>query len=306
MAALNDLSFFAQRSLGGIGAEEVDTPRAQALLAELRKYDPAATFKPAQLGESGQTSYTLSFDGSKIPGYDPNSLTITGEGFNGRPMSWGDQLKDPSAVIDSGLFGQQTKRTNIKPEPMSTLDWLGPALVGAFGFGIPYVAAAMTGGSAGAGGAAAGATALDTAGDAYLGLGSGFPEMQAVGYPALDTSGDVFLGLDGASGAAPITDLSSPARVGDVIRNGGIPGIDNIVQSAREISPTSLLKAGAKAAGSLVGPAGTNGGLLSGGGGGGGLLGGGGSPYEDSMSILARYYGIPQDMLRKAMKGTHA
>lgn len=290
MAALNDLSFYTNRSLGGVGAEEINSPQAQALLAELRKYDPAATFKPTQLGD--QTGYTLSFDPSKVPGYDPNAITITGEGFNGRPMSWSDQLKDPSAVTTSGLFGEQTNRSNIKPQAPTWLDYVGPAAVGLFGFGM----AGIPGTSFGGFGSQFSTLGADSA--AAAGSAGGFVD-------PWDVMGDPT--AYGLSGAAPITDLGSPARVGDVIRNGGIPGIDNIVQSASEISPTSLLRNGSKAVAGLLGgtPAGAGsgaGGLLGGGGGGGGT----GSPYEDSMAILARYYGIPQDMLRKVMKGQHA
>lgn len=189
MAALNDLSFYTNRSLGGVGAEEINSPQAQAMLAALRQYDPNAYFRPTEMG--GQTGYTLDFNGNLIPGYDPNAITTTGTGFNGQAMQWGDQLKDPNAVTHSDLFGDQTQRSNIKPQERDWLDIVGPLAVAAFGFGIGGIPGFTEGfGSqfSTLGGAGGGAAATDP----FLAGGTG----------AMDMTGSAGTGLAGSTGAA--------------------------------------------------------------------------------------------------------
>jgi hypothetical protein len=95
----------------------------------------------------------------------------------------------------------------------------------------------------------------------------------------------------GTQVAAPITDLGTPARVGDVLRAGNLPGLANLGTSLSELSPSAILRG--------IGNVGKVPGLLgNSGGGGGGLLGVGGGggtinpqPYGSLAAIIRRYYG---------------
>ncbi len=304
MAALNDFTYYNNRSLGGI--EDPNNPQAQANLQAIRQYDPNANYRPTYGSDGQLLGYTLDVDASKLPGTSGTGSLggVSGHGSgadympNFSTVQPNMQLKDPNAVTNSPTYGRITQNTNIN-QPSSPLDYLGPAAVAAFAFGIPYVASAMSGGALGAGAAGGAAGALDTGGDSYLGLtNDGFPAFQGVpgtDFPALDTSGDSFLGLDdGTQAAAPIVESGQSARVMDVLRNGGVPGVDNIVQSGREllggITPSSVLHA----ASSLVGAgSGGGGGAGSGGVGGGGLLQPYNmQPYKSLTSMLKNYFGL--------------
>jgi hypothetical protein len=326
--ALNDFTYYANRNLGGIGAEEIDSDRAQAMLAELQKYDPTASFRPTFGNEGSLTGYTLDFDASKLPGLDGGLLGGTsGHGSGGdylpRFSTVQDQMQltDPNAVRDSDIYGKVTDNTNIA-QPATTMDWLGPLLVGAFGFGIGGIPGLTEGfgaqfqapGGMDLSGLGAsdpflqgGTGAMDMAGSAGTGIpGSegfvgadpwdlmGDPSAYGLGGGAPVDPWDVMgdpkaYGLGGTQTAAPITDLSTPARVGDVIRNGGLPGLDNIWQSLKELPIGSI----AKALPGLTGGSKPNVGLLGGGGGGNNLLAIGGGQQkqvEDASAILKRFY----------------
>ena len=93
----------------------------------------------------------------------------------------------------------------------------------------------------------------------------------------------------GTQAAAPITDLGTPARVGDVLRNGGIPGLSNFGQSLGELGGLGNI---ANALGKIPGLGGGTTGSGSGGGGGsgGGLLAMP-SQYNPLAALIQKYYG---------------
>jgi len=141
---LSDLTYFNNRSIGGVDEAEVNSPRAQAMLAELQKLDPNAQFVATQLGGeggSGQVGYTLNFDASKLPSLDGTgqlSTAHTGVGtgstFIPRFSTVQDRMKlaAPGAVGDSPVYGKVTDNRNIIQEA-GLLDYLGPAAVMLFG-----------------------------------------------------------------------------------------------------------------------------------------------------------------------------
>ena len=66
--ALADLTYFNNRSIGGIGADEMNSPRAQAMLASLQGYDKNAQFAPSYGSDGQLLGYTLNFDPRLLPG----------------------------------------------------------------------------------------------------------------------------------------------------------------------------------------------------------------------------------------------
>lgn len=140
---LSDLTFFNNRSIGGVSEEEMNSPRAQAMLANLRKLDPGAQFVATQLGGeggSGQVGYTLNFDASKLPGLDGTGVlggksgVGTGNTFMPRFSTVQDKmtLAAPGAVASSPIYGKVTDNRNII-QKTDWLDMLGPAAVMLFG-----------------------------------------------------------------------------------------------------------------------------------------------------------------------------
>jgi hypothetical protein len=295
MAALNDFTFYNNRSLGGV--EYPNDPQAQANLQSLRQYDPNANYRPTYGSDGQLLGYTLDVDASKLPGTDgTGSLGGTsghGSGADYMPrfstVQPNMQLGDPNAVTNSPTYGRITDNTNIN-QPSSLLDTLGPLAVGGFGLamgGIPALYSGIFGQGAYGG---AGALPLDTSGDFYLGTSdAGVPAFQGAPgapFPSLDTSGDGYLGLSGidTQPAAPIVENGTAARVGDVIRNGGIPGLDNVASSLRGLTPGNIASALGKVPGLLgTKPGAAGGGLLSSGSGGGGSV-------EDAAAILRAFY----------------
>lgn len=171
-APLADLSYYNNRSFGGVGADEVNSQRGQDMLTALRAYDPNATFTPVQLGGeggSGATTYQLQYDPSLLPGSGNPQWDIGGALGGANPVSagygsyaggssfvprWGSandpsQLINPAAVYQSPTYGTITDLRNFKPQGASWLDIVGPLAVGAFGFGAPLLAGALSGGALG-------------------------------------------------------------------------------------------------------------------------------------------------------------
>jgi hypothetical protein len=324
MAALGNLSFYTNRSGGGIGAEEINTPDAQATLAALRQYDPSANFTPVYSGDGNLTGYKLDFNQSLVPGYDPSAISTTGTGFDGKSFDWADQLINPNAVTSTDLFGTQTQRTNIKEPAKDWLDYVGPLAVAAFGGfmgGIPGLTEGF-----GAQFQAPGYGGMDLSG-----LGASDPFLQG-GTGAMDQMGSYGTGIPGSAGSN-LGGAESSLYGADVLNNpasalGGGEKIGGLTQAEWD-----QIIAGQPENGSFVGPDGTdpNGftpqdytdldafnkgldgsslpdwlkkipdlahGLLSppgaSGGGGGGLLAMGQRPqlqYEDLTKILGRFYG---------------
>lgn len=317
MAALSDFTYFNNRSLGGIGAEELNDPRTQQALAAIRQYDPNANFRPTYGSDGQLTGYTLDVDASKLPGVSgTGSLGGTsghGSGADYAPnfstVQQNMSLLNPSAVSNSPIYGQITQNSNIE-QPRSWVDVVGPM--------IPLAFAAL--GAAGylpAWGDVAGA------GTDLSGLGASDPFLQG-GTGAMDMTGSVGTGLPGSEGlgiggsnwgmfdrglgttvngglgsgsegtlsaadiaqlgngaqaAAPIVDQSTQARASDIAR------------IATGIDPSAVASA-LRTAGGLLG--GATGGAGGGSGGGGGLLAI--APrqpqsYDNLTAILRRFYG---------------
>ena len=294
-----------------INTPDLSAPGVAEFLANIRQYDPNATYVLRQDmgGEGnliGSPYYHLSYDASKLPGADGTGIlgsgssntSISDRGNEYQGPNWQtlndtnrERVLDPSQVTHSSIYGDVTSNSNIAPlDPKSWLDY-GPLIVGAFGFGLGGIPGLTEGfgsqfatGTAGeASGAAGGAFVdpWDVMGDpSAYGLGSGSS------FGMYDRS----LGMaDGTSlydtqPAAPIVDNSTPARVGDVLRNGGIPGLDNIGQSLSELSLGDLGNLG-KFSGLLNGES-TGIGI---GGGGGGMPQGFGQA-ESATSILRKWY----------------
>lgn len=156
---LADLTYFNNRSEGGISPDEVNSARGQALLAALRKYDPNAAFvNTGAGGESGADGYTLEFDASKLPGVSGQGTLGATPGMSGAgtgalympsfsTVQPAMQLANPNAVTNSPVYGTVTANTNIT-QPSSLLDTLGPAAVLAFGAlfgGLPFLTQGITG-----------------------------------------------------------------------------------------------------------------------------------------------------------------
>lgn len=144
---LNDFTWYNNRSYGGIGSEEVGTPRAQAMLTNLQKYDPNAKFNPTYTSDGNLMGYQLQFDPSKLPGAgktgalggsnpsDANAGTYaSGSGFMPRFSTVQEHmnLANPNAVGMSDHYGKVTDNRNIYDKP-ALLDTLGPMAVGGFG-----------------------------------------------------------------------------------------------------------------------------------------------------------------------------
>jgi hypothetical protein len=318
MADLSAFTLYNNRSLGGIGAEEINTPQAQQMLQQLRQYDPNANFRPSYGSDGQLLGYTLDVDASTLPGASgTGSLGGTsghGSGADFMPSFSTVQdnmhLMDPNAVTNSPIYGKITDNRNIQQEDDWIAKWGGPLLVSMFAFGAPALAAAMSngaiGGAAAASGAGAGAGSFDS----------------GVGYDPWVEAGQSIPGSGAAAGGSLPGGLGSGAA--DELANGGqyVAGAPAASQTSIDVSnwmaahgiPTQFgLSEGATGAAMsepLLGLGGTNSllsnagkvvsGLTSGGGAGGGSGGGGGGgllaqpynmqPYK-SLTALLRQYG---------------
>lgn len=144
---LNDLTYYNNRSYGGISQDEVDSSRGQALLNSLHQYDPNAQFAPTYTNDGSLLGYQLQYDPSKLPGVgnsgqlggsNPSNAGgnsyASGSGFmpNFSTVQPHMNLLNPNAVGNSPHYGKVTSNENIydKFDPMSVI---GPLLVGGFG-----------------------------------------------------------------------------------------------------------------------------------------------------------------------------
>lgn len=181
---LADLTYFNNRSMGGVGDDEVNSARAQQMLASLRQYDPNAAFVQSSGSDGQALGYTLNFDPRKLPGANGSGQlgqgaagVGTGNTFMPRfsTVQQHMNLANPNAVMNSPVYGNITDNGNIvqKNDIWSTL---GPALVGLFAMGIGPLAGAMSGGAiTAANGVGAGANAFGRAiGNTITGTGRTF------------------------------------------------------------------------------------------------------------------------------------
>jgi hypothetical protein len=165
-APLEDFTFYARRSAGGVGPEEINTPRAQQFMRALHEYDPGATWRPVTSG--GQVrGYDLSFDASKLPavgGGDAHLANWSSGGNSGADYlpqfvtvntpEWMQSVKDPSQIAQDAAYGPVTSYKNINYDDSGDMLFrmLGLGGVGLFAAGIPALASAMSNGAIGGGG----------------------------------------------------------------------------------------------------------------------------------------------------------
>jgi hypothetical protein len=140
---LQDLTFFNNRSMGGVDEAEMNSERSQNMLTNLKKFDPNAQYVATYGGEGNLTGYTLNFDASKLPGPSGGQLGQGGAGMSGvgsgntfmpRFSTVQDKMSliNPGAVHNSSHYGHITDNRNLMNKP-GWLDWAGPMLVGGFG-----------------------------------------------------------------------------------------------------------------------------------------------------------------------------
>ena len=110
------------------GSEFYDQAKAQAVLAQIRQFDPNAsiTERANQLEGMGGSNWVLSFDQSKLPSLaTPEASRHVG--------SYGsDRLRDESIIFDDPNYGPTTIPQNVKQRDSTWLDIVGPLLVGGF------------------------------------------------------------------------------------------------------------------------------------------------------------------------------
>ena len=110
--ALNDFTYYANRNLGGIGADEIDSDRARAMLAELQKYDPQANFRPVYGSEGNLTGYALDYNASKLPGMD-GSGSLTGG------ATTGSNYMPNFSTVSRALFSTKTSHFSTRRSKIS-------------------------------------------------------------------------------------------------------------------------------------------------------------------------------------------
>lgn len=198
--SLVDLTYFNNRSIGGIGADEMNSPRAQAMLASLQGYDKNAQFAPSYGSDGQLLGYTLNFDPRLLPGASGSGQlgqgaagVGTGNTFMPRFSTVQEhmQLANPNAVANSPVYGKITDNRNIM-QPSSLLDTLGPLAVSAFGMLAPMAFGAaglgMGSGAQAAIGAQAGGLAASPGGVAGLSAPSAFGTALGKGLPQIARS----------------------------------------------------------------------------------------------------------------------
>jgi len=230
-----------------------DEAEMYAALARAQQFDPNASLSQqvrTSGGEGGgidQTYYTLNYDQSKVPAPVHAGLAPVGAyGSN-------ESVYNENLLYDDPNYGVMTDPRNLKGN--RAFDWLGvvgPLAVSAFGFGVPALAAGLSGGALG--GAAGSAGAMPWYGQAGLAtakqVGSGqfdpyattaafAPGIADLG-PAPVDNWDL-LGNQSAYGLPPTTELN----YGDVSRSVGAGaraagGFNQLQQQRRGSAQTQL------------------------------------------------------------------
>lgn len=138
---LSDLTYFNNRSMGGVEESEMNSERAQKMLGNLRQVDPSAAFMPSYSGDGNLIGYTLNFNASKLPGVNGQgqlSTAQTGVGTGSTFMPRFSTVQDkmnlmqPGSVYKSSPYGQITDNRNIY-DKKDWLDYVGPLAVAGFG-----------------------------------------------------------------------------------------------------------------------------------------------------------------------------
>jgi hypothetical protein len=189
-----------------------------AALARAKQFDPNATLTQGvgTTGEGGsvnQPIYTLNYDQSKLPApVHPGLASVGNYGSN-------ESVYDESRLFNDPNYGVMTDPRNLKGD--QGFDWLGvlgPLAVGAFGFGIPALAAGMSAGALG--GAAGSAGSLPWYGSA------GLTTAKQIGSGQFDPVALATAYAPGLVNAPVPTDNWSPTVMGDPTMYG-LPAGDN-------------------------------------------------------------------------------
>lgn len=142
---LNDLTYFNNRSYGGITQDEVNSNRGQAALAAAQKYDPNAAYNPTYGSDGQLLGYQFQFDPSKLPGagttgqlggsntVQSNGHYAGGSGFMPRFSTVQEHMNliNPNAVANSDHYGRITDNRNIYQKD-DIFSKLGPMIPLAF------------------------------------------------------------------------------------------------------------------------------------------------------------------------------
>lgn len=144
---LNDLTYYNNRSYGGIDQSEVNSDRGQAMLHSLQQYDPNAKFNPTYGSDGNLMGYQLQYDPSKLPGVgtsgqlggsNPSNAGgnsyASGSGFmpNFSTVQPHMNLLNPNATYNSGHYGKVTDNRNIYDKP-DLVGQIAPAAIMALG-----------------------------------------------------------------------------------------------------------------------------------------------------------------------------
>jgi len=210
----------------------VDDPGAAGandFLGQLQQIDPNAQYVLRQdmLGGddpkvSGNPYYQLSFNPSLLPtmplggggAANYQATNVYGSpGAEWQGPNWvsaspyAEDILNPNLVQYDPVYGNWTTYGNLRPDnSRSWLDWAGPAAVAAFGFGIPAIAAGLTGGAIGG---AAGSVGMPWWGNA------GLNTVRQVG------SGNINPLALGTSWAPGLTEFGVPSEVAQGLQYGG-------------------------------------------------------------------------------------
>jgi hypothetical protein len=222
---LSDLTYFNNRSWGGVGEDEVNSARGKAFLDTLHKYDPNAKFSEVYGSEGNKIGYGLQFDASKLPGtskdggplgygnksYEDGSYA-SGGSFMPKFSTVQDKmdLANPNAVYNTDHYGNITDNRNII-QKAGLLDYLGPLIVGGLGMAAPAMFGAMG-----------------------LGMGSGASAAIGAANGGLAAAPG---GMAGLNGAAPSWMLNAAKSAQSMAKGYGSTGEFNPLQVASMALP---------------------------------------------------------------------
>lgn len=216
-----------------------NAPEVAAFLANLRQYDPAASYVARQdmLGgedaKLGEPYYKLNVNPSLLPamplgGAGQSAYTATNvpgaTGYEWSGPNWAGvqpdgpfQYRDPGAIYQDPYYGNWTSRSNIAPQKADWLDYVGPLAVGAFGFGIPALAGAMSGGAIGG--------AFGSAGSLPWWAKTGQALTRQVGSGSFDPYGTAAALAPAVASLAPVP-VDNWDRLGDMTKYGLPPATE--------------------------------------------------------------------------------